>query len=119
MIKNLVFYINFREFHIWNGCSIECHHNFPLDLQHQDHDWRQFIEDSTFSVSSWKHIGVDILWNILALFASYEPYWFWGIVTSQILTVTVIAYIADWKEDKKNEAKKNLYQVRKSQTWTS
>ena len=68
--------------------------------------WRQFTEDSR----SRKHIGVDILWNIisisprviaLALFASFEPYWFWELVISQLLIVTVIAFIAAWKEDKK------------------
>ena len=47
---------------------------------------------------------VDMLWNILSiiprvvalsLFASYELYWFWGLVGSQIVIVTIICFVFD------------------------
>ena len=47
---------------------------------------------------------VDMLWNIfsiiprvvtLSLFASYQLYWFWGLVGSQIVIVTIICFIFD------------------------
>ena len=48
---------------------------------------------------NWKDMVVDMLWNVfsicprviaLALFASYQLYWFWGIVGVQVAICTVI-----------------------------
>ena len=57
-------------------------------------------------------MAVDLLWNVLAisprvitlaLFASYQLYWFWGLVIGQIVVVTVIflfyAFCADQSKD--------------------
>ena len=47
------------------------------------------------------HTALDMLWNLifitarvitLALFASYEPYWFWGFIIAQIVVVTIIVF---------------------------
>ena len=51
---------------------------------------------------TWKDMAVDMVWNILSisprvialvLFASYQLYWFWGLVITHIVGVTVFVFI--------------------------
>ena len=49
----------------------------------------------------WKHATADMLWNLvfisarvvtLALFAAYEPYYFWSLIVAQIVIVTIVIF---------------------------
>ena len=48
---------------------------------------------------TWKDMAIDMVWNIfsvsprviaLALFASFELYWFWGLVITQLALIVII-----------------------------
>ena len=65
--------------------------------------WRLFLEKEKSENWEWNiiHTAADMLWNLifitarvitLALFASYEPYWFWGFIVAQIVVVTIIVF---------------------------
>ena len=57
--------------------------------------WRSYQETKGNTTKwNWKHMAADLVWNglsisarviTMALFASYEPYWFWGLIGGQIL----------------------------------
>ena len=59
---------------------------------------------------NWKHILVDMVWNVfsissrviaLAFFASFELYWFWGILGFQITIAILISFLNGWSSDNK------------------
>ena len=56
-------------------------------------------EDAEHEAWNWKHMTVDMLWNILsisprvialALFASFRLYWFWGLICLQVIACMII-----------------------------
>ena len=67
--------------------------------------FRQEVEEELGNSDwTWKDMVVDMVWNILtissrvvalSLFATYELYWFWGLVGSQIVVVTVVCFVFD------------------------
>ena len=59
----------------------------------------QNAEDAEHEVWNWKDMVVDMVWNILsigprvislALFASYQIYWFWGLIGLQVTGAMLI-----------------------------
>ena len=62
--------------------------------------WRQVSEEDAGNEDwTWKDMVVDMVWNILsvsprvialALFASFELYWFWGLVITQVVIVVIV-----------------------------
>ena len=77
--------------------------------------WRQFAEEGKESEYwNWKHMVVDMFWNVLsisprvialAFFASFELYWFWGIVGFQIATAIVVTFFYHrfWSTENKGD----------------
>ena len=63
--------------------------------------WRAFLAEEENWEWTWTDTAADILWNItsisprvitLALFASYEPYWFWALIITQIVIISVLTF---------------------------
>ena len=65
--------------------------------------WRQMLEGETENEDrTWKgmavDMAVDMVWNLLsvsprvialALFASFELYWFWGLMITQLVIISI------------------------------
>ena len=69
--------------------------------------WRNLWEEAAGN-TDWS-MGIDMLWNVLsvsprvialALFASYQPFWFWALVIVQIVIVTVVFIVSVIRNDK-------------------
>ena len=72
-----------------------------ISLRNGFSTWRSFLAEEEIWEWTWKDTAADILWNItsisprviiLALFASYEPYWFWGLIITQIVIISVLIF---------------------------
>ena len=72
-----------------------------LSLSNGFATWRSFLAEEEIWEWTWKDTATDILWNvtsisprviILAFFASYEPYWFWGLIITEIVTISVLIF---------------------------
>ena len=76
--------------------------------------WRLFLEKEYRKKNSdwtWVHTAADMLWNLvfisvrvvtLALFAAYEPYYFWGLIAAQIVIVIIVIFSSCVRNDKKH-----------------
>ena len=69
--------------------------------------WRNLWEEAAEN-TDWS-MGIDMLWNVLsvsprvialALFASYQPFWFWTLVIAQIAIVTVVFIVSVVRNEK-------------------
>ncbi len=65
--------------------------------------WKKFCIELDEKNREWtlKDMVVDMIWNVLAitsrvlalaLFAGYQPWWFWGLIFAQLIIVAIIEY---------------------------
>ena len=74
--------------------------------------WRQVSEEMDGNTDwTWKDMAVDMVWNILsvsprvialAVFASFQLYWFWGLVITQILITFIVSFSHFYRNDQMN-----------------
>ena len=66
---------------------------------HKEEMLEKHEEDAEREAWNWKHMIVDLMWNILsissrvialALFASFQLYWFWGLICLQVIVCMII-----------------------------
>ena len=69
---------------------------------------RQIKEEETKQNWTRKDMVVDVVWNLLsvsprvitlALFSSYQLYWFWGLIIAQVIIVLISLIVFTYHED--------------------